>query len=92
MPIEKQLKIQVMFKAIKVSQIDIREKDVQQFECVWYRVKQFNAHMLRFMCFVGFAWPECKTKRHFILCNIFVPWPEAGIWQKGKEDVSASQP
>lgn len=40
--------------------------------------RQFNAHMLRFMCFVGFAWPECKTKRHFILCNIsfFLPRPE----------------
>lgn len=34
--------------------------------------------MLRFMCFVGFAWPECKTKRHFILCNVsfFLPWLE----------------
>lgn len=31
--------------------------------------------MLRFMCFVGFAWPECKTKRHFIL-YIFFSWPE----------------
>lgn len=41
--------------------------------------QQFNAHMLRFMCFVGFAWPECKTKRHFILCNVssfFLPWLE----------------
>lgn len=32
--------------------------------------------MLRFMCFVGFAWPECKTKRHFILSKSFFPWPE----------------
>lgn len=42
--------------------------------------RQFNAHMLRFMCFVGFAWPECKTKRHFILCNVsfFLPWLEVG--------------
>lgn len=53
--------------------------------------RQFNAHMLRFMCFVGFAWPECKTKRHFILCNVSffclgLKWNKE--WQKGWRCVS----
>lgn len=57
--------------------------------------RQFNAHMLRFMCFVGFAWPECKTKRHFILCNISFffasAWSGTRNGRRG-DVVSLSQP